>query len=86
LGQFDLSPIHLKGLSLHVIFMLIPLIHGVNRSAHGAVLREAAQLIDAGKLRPLVDPHEFRISDAAEAHQLVESGEAIGKVVLQAAW
>lgn len=84
LGQFDLSPVHLKGLSLHVIFMLIPLIHGVNRSAHGTILREAAQLIDAGKLRPLIDPHEFRISDVAETHQLLESGEAIGKVVLQA--
>ncbi len=40
--------------------------------------------INSGKLRPLVDSHEFRISDVAEAHQLLESGEALGKVVLQA--
>lgn len=85
LGQFDLSPVHLKGLSLHVIFMLIPLIHGVNRANHGAILREAAQLVDAGKLKPLIDPHEFRISEVAAAHQFMESGEAVGKVVLQAA-
>lgn len=86
LGQFDLAPVHLKGLSLHVIFMLIPLIHGVGRAVHGALLRDAARLVDEGTLRPLIDPHEFRISDVAEAHQLLESGEAIGKVVLQAAW
>jgi len=85
LGQFDLAPVHLKGLSLHVIFMLIPLIHGINRSVHGSILRDAARLVEEGKLKPLVDPHEFRISDVAEAHQLLESGEAIGKVVLQAA-
>lgn len=85
LGQFDLAPVHLRGLSLHVIFMLIPLIHGVNRSVHSSILREAARFVDEGKLKPLVDPHEFRISDVAEAHQLLESGGAIGKVVLQAA-
>jgi NADPH2:quinone reductase len=86
LGQFDLSPVHLKGLSLHVIFMLIPLIHGVNRSAHGATLRDAARLVDEGKLHPLVDPHEFQISDVAEAHRLLESGKAVGKVVLETVW
>ena len=85
LGQFDLTPVHLRGLSLHVIFMLIPLIHNVNRAAHGAILREAAQLIDAGQIRPLLDPHTFRIRDVAEAHRLLESGEAVGKVVLEAA-
>jgi len=86
LGQFDLAPVHMKGLSLHVIFMLIPLIHGVGRAVHGALLRDAARLVDEGTLRPLIDPHEFMISDVAAAHQLLESGEAIGKVVLQAAW
>ena len=84
LGKFDLAPVHLKGLSLHVIFMLIPLIHGVNRTVHGDLLRDAARLVDEGKLRPVLDPHEFSIRQVAEAHRLLESGAALGKVVLHA--
>jgi NADPH:quinone reductase-like Zn-dependent oxidoreductase len=33
---------------------------------------------------PLIDPHDFRTRDVAEAHRLLESGKAIGKVVLEA--
>jgi NADPH2:quinone reductase len=82
LGEFDLSPVHLKALSLHVIFMLIPLIHNVGRSAYGEILREAAALVDEGKLRPVIDPHPFPMAKIADAHALLESGEALGKVVL----
>ncbi len=86
LGQFDLSPAHIKGLSLHVVFMCIPLIHGIGRAAHGMILQRAAHLADSGALRPLVDVHEFSIGEVAEAHRLMESGEATGKLILEAAW
>ncbi len=82
LGQYDMTTAHLRGLSIHVVFMLIPLLHNINRAHHGAVLREAARLVDEGKLRPLIDPHKFTIFDVAAAHQLMESGEHIGKIVL----
>ncbi len=83
LGQFDLSTAHLKGLSLHVIFMLIPLIHRTGRAGHGEILTRAARLVDEGRLRPLLDPHRLRISDVAQAHGLLESGEATGKIALE---
>ncbi len=83
LGQYDMTLAHLRGLSLHVIFMLIPLLYNRNRSHHGQVLGEAARLVDAGKLRPLLDPRRFGFGEDAKAHRLMESGEHVGKIVLE---
>jgi NADPH2:quinone reductase len=80
----DLSLMHSKGLSLHVVFMLIPLLHDIGREHHGEILRDIAQLADHGQLRPLIDDSAFRIADAAAAHQKLEFGLAVGKVVLEA--
>lgn len=82
LGRYDMTTAHLRGLSVHVVFMLIPLLHNYNRVHHGAVLEKAARLIDEGKLRPLMDPNKFTILEVAEAHKLMESGEHVGKIVL----
>jgi len=78
----DLSPMHQKGLSLHVIFMLIPLLTHQDLKHQGEILQKAAQLADEGALIPLIDPHPFSIADAAKAHEYLESGQAKGKVVL----
>jgi NADPH:quinone reductase len=64
LALLDLRPMHLKGLSLHVIFMLLPLLTGEGRERHGSVLREVAALADEGKLRPLVDESRFTLATA----------------------
>ena len=81
-GQHDLSVLNAKGLSLHAVFMLIPLIHNVGRAQHGATLRNVADVVDAGALRPLIDGERFRFADVADAHRRAESGAQIGKVVL----
>ncbi|HET7843065.1 MAG TPA: zinc-binding dehydrogenase [Xanthomonadales bacterium] len=80
----DLSPMHMKGLSLHAVFMPIPMLHDVGREAHGAILREVARLVDAGKLEPIVDSR-FPLERAADAHARLESGAAVGKVVVDVA-
>jgi NADPH2:quinone reductase len=85
LTQLDLRPMHLKGLSLHVIFMLLPLLTGNGRERHGAMLREVAALADAGKLRPVVDDTRFALNTIADAYRYFESGEATGKVVIDIA-
>ena len=82
LGQYDMTQAHLRGLSLHVVFMLIPLLHNIHRHHHGRVLSMAAKLVDEGKLHPLLDPHRFRFTEVADAHRLMESGQHIGKIVL----
>lgn len=83
LSQQDLTLLHAKGLTLHLVYMLIPLLHGVGRSHHGEILSQLAPLVDAGRVQPLLDSQVFKFSEVAEAHQRAESGLAIGKVVLQ---
>lgn len=83
LSQQDLTLLHAKGLSLHLVYMLIPLLYGVGRVRHGEILAQLAQRVDEGKVRPLLDAQIFHFSQIALAHQRAESGQAIGKVVLQ---
>jgi NADPH:quinone reductase len=78
----DLSPMHAKGLSLHVVFMLIPMLYNIGRSHHGEILRQIATLVDNGQLRPLLDQQRFTFEQVAAAHRRAESGQQIGKVVL----
>lgn len=78
----DLSDMHAKALSLHVVFMLLPMLRGPGREVHGRILREIAALADAGTLRPLLDPARFELAAAGEAHALLGSGKARGKVVV----
>lgn len=81
----DLSVLHAKSLSLHVVFMLLPLITGRERARCGRILRQLARLAEAGELRPLLDERRFTLESAAQAHALVEQGGARGKVVVDIA-
>ncbi|MEL6862282.1 MAG: zinc-binding dehydrogenase, partial [Pseudomonadota bacterium] len=46
--ELDLSPAHFKGLSVHVVFMLIPMLHNFQRAVHGEILDELAEIVDSG--------------------------------------
>ena len=81
LSQQDLTLLHAKGLTLHLVYMLLPLLTGIDRARHGEILSKIADLVDAGQIRPLIDRH-FTFSEVATAHAYLESG-AIGKVVLK---
>lgn len=81
-GSHDLGVMLSRGLSLHSVFMLIPLLTGEGRERHGAMLREIAESVDAGRLRPLIDPATFTFDEVAAAHRHVEDGRHVGKVVL----
>lgn len=78
----NMLPLHLKGLNLHALCILIPMLSGMGRARHGEILSQVAQLVDDGKVRPLLDPKLFSFTDVASAHQHIESGQAIGKVTL----
>ena len=82
LVELDLSVAHFKGLSLHVVFMLIPMIHDHGRKAHGHILREIAKIAEAGNLRPVLDEQSFTLTEAGLAHARLGSGQAMGKVVI----
>ena len=83
LCELDLTLAHFKGLSLHVVFMLIPMLHNYKRAAHGKILSQLTQIIEAGRLKPLLDEHRFSLEEVGKAHAHLESGKAIGKVVVE---
>lgn len=82
-ASVDLGLMHAKALSLHLVFMLLPMLSGEGRDRHGRILREIAALADRGLLRPHVDPERFTLETAADAHRHVSSGKSKGKVVIE---
>lgn len=77
----DLSKLHSKSASLHVVFMLIPLLHNIQRERHHKILQKIAELADLGHVKPLIS-HLFSFEEIDVAHALAESGKAVGKIVL----
>lgn len=82
--ELDLSVAHFKGLSLHVVFMLIPMIHNQGREAPAHILRTLTAVVEAGGLLPVLDENTYSLSQAGDAHARLASGEAVGKVVVTA--
>ncbi len=81
-GTHALAPLSFRGATYSGVFTLYPLLSGEGRAHHGHILDEAARLVDAGKLKPLLNEKHFSTSEIEAAHALVESG-AMGKVVIE---
>jgi NADPH:quinone reductase len=81
-GSHSLAPLSFRGATYSGVFTLLPLITGESRAHHGEILTQAAALVEAGKLRPLLSERRFSIEEVGAAHALVESG-ATGKVVVE---
>jgi NADPH2:quinone reductase len=76
----DLSPLHAKARSLHVVFILSQLLHGRGRGRHGQIFRSLAMLVDVGKVQPLVDAFRLTLETALGAHRSIGPWTAQGKV------
>ena len=83
LCELDLTLAHFKGLSIHVVFMLIPMLHNYQREAHAQILTEVAQIVESGELCPVLDETHFSLEQVGEAYARLESRQAIGKVVIE---
>lgn len=71
-----------KNATLHMEFMGVPGLHGINLEKQGETLRTVAELADAGKLRPHV--HKvISLQEVPEAHTELESGQSRGKIVVR---
>jgi NADPH:quinone reductase len=84
-GTHKLAPLSFRGATYSGVFTLLPMLTGKGRAHHGEIMREATQLVEAGMLVPLVDERRFTLETAMDAHTLVESGKALGKVVVDIA-
>ncbi|WP_400242929.1 zinc-dependent alcohol dehydrogenase family protein [Niallia sp. JL1B1071] len=82
----DLTSLHSKGLSLHVTFMLLKLLDEMKRSEQGDILRNISKVIEENRLKPLLDKKTFSFEEVGEAHDYLESGKVVGKVILVNKW
>lgn len=82
LCELDLTTAHFKGLSLHVVFMLIPMLHNHGRQAHAEILRNLARIVEGGGIEPVLDETRYSLEEVGQAYARLESGEAMGKVVV----
>lgn len=80
--ELDLTVAHFKGLSLHVVFMLIPMLHNFKREQHAEILHQLAQIVESGGLKPVLDEEQYSLAQAGQAHARLESGQGMGKVVI----
>lgn len=78
----DLGIMHAKAISLHAVFMLIPMIFDLQRERHSAILKNISTMIDRKELQIIRDDKQFSFREITQAHQYLESGKAIGKISL----
>ena len=83
-SDFDWQAARLRNLRLGLELMLGPMVASLTSAQehHGEILRRCAEHFDRGELRVEVR-HRFALEQAAEAHNLLEAGGIIGKIVLQ---
>jgi NADPH:quinone reductase-like Zn-dependent oxidoreductase len=82
-GQHSLAPLSFRGATYSGVFTLLPLLTGQGFERHSQILQEATQLIEAGQLKPLLDPRQFTLETAEAAHELLISGGAQGRLVVE---
>ncbi|AXI62587.1 quinone oxidoreductase [Pseudomonas kribbensis] len=82
-GQHSLAPLSFRGATYSGVFTLLPLLTGKGGEHHGEILRQAALLIEAGEVKPLLDARRFTLESAGEAHELLSSKAARGRLVVE---
>jgi NADPH2:quinone reductase len=82
----DLTNVHIKSLSLHVVFMLLPILKNEMREKHGEILKKICGLAEDGRIQPLLHKETFSFEDLGGAHECWEAGRAIGKISLENTW
>ncbi len=78
----DLTALHVRGLTLHAVFMLLPLFNGNASPRYGKILQELNKLVDEKKLSPVLDKEKFDFNEINEAHSYWAKGLHLGKIVL----
>ena len=81
-GTHLLAPLSFRAATYSGIFTLLPLLTGEGRDHHGAILEYAAQLAEAGRLRPTLDARRYTLANVENAYSVIETGAARGKLVV----
>jgi NADPH2:quinone reductase len=81
-GTHALAPLSFRAATYSGVFTLLPLLSGAGRANHGHILEQAAQLAEAGQLKPLLADERYGPDKIADAYEAVAKGSR-GKVVLE---
>ncbi len=81
-GTHALAPLSFRGASYSGVFTMLPLLSGKGRAHHGAILREATKLVEAGKIKVMLDPARYTMASIGAAYQAIIDGSAKGKLVV----
>ncbi|WP_333875173.1 zinc-dependent alcohol dehydrogenase family protein [Methylobacter sp.] len=82
-GELSLAEARMRNLLIGFELMLTPMLRDLLdvRDKHVEILNQCAEWIDKGLLKTHIS-QQFPLAEAAKAHQLLETGHSIGKVVL----
>jgi NADPH2:quinone reductase len=82
-GELNLAEARMRNLLIGFELMLTPMLRDLPeaRDKHVEILEQCAKWVDQGLLKTHVSKH-LPLAEAAKAHQLIEAGHAIGKIVL----
>lgn len=75
-----------KALGFLSVFGGYPITHGFDQARVSTILSDIATLVDAGQIKPLIDPRRFTFAEVGAAHDYLETSKPTGKVALTAAW
>ncbi len=78
-NTYDLTQAHAKGLTLHAVFMLLPLLTGKGRINHGRFLHWLAKEVDAQRIA-VPETETQPASAVASVHRRYETGDLKTKV------
>jgi NADPH2:quinone reductase len=83
-GPLDADPLVRKSVSIHTEMVFSKITSGGDAAGQGTILTRLTTDVTAGRLRPIVTTtlHGLTVETMRRAHDLVESGRTIGKVVL----
>ena len=81
-GTHALAPLSFRAATYSGVFTLLPMLSGEGRAHHGEILREATRLCEAGKIVPRLHARHFTLETIGEAYDLIGTGTAVGKVIV----
>lgn len=82
-GTHSLAPLSFRNATYSGVFTLYPLLSGERKYHHGNILKEAAKLIEDGKLKINLHHQSYSLEQVNEAYSDMENGISGGKTVVE---
>lgn len=86
--SLDIVPLKRKALTVHWELMFTKVLYAYDLESQGQILNEVARLVETGSLRSAARTRLIGMTpeNVSQAQRTITAGDAIGKLVLEAAW